>query len=232
MTRVALLILAALGLGVFAGVGTFYVQEASTEQALSKYEKVLVLFAIEDIPKGTSLFEATTLKLVEYQLFPEEFLPDTVMLERGDSDNSSIATDFIPSGTLVLEGDFQPPTQAQPQSIVPANFAAVSLYLTGQQRGAGLVTAGSNVGVLATEFDAESDAERTTVLFDSIQVLAVDGDTESTGLLAGDQRQKEAIVTLAVPEGSVASLLSSYSNGDITLVLLEDGEKLPMVQKG
>jgi Flp pilus assembly protein CpaB len=88
------------------------------------------------------------------------------------------------------------------------------------------------VGVLATEFDAESDAERTTVLFDSIQVLAVDGDTESTGLLAGDQRQKEAIVTLAVPEESVASLLSSYSNGDITLVLLEDGEKLPMVQKG
>jgi hypothetical protein len=103
MTRVALLVLAALGLGVFAGVGTFYVQEASTEQALSKYEKVLVLFAVEDIPKGTSLFEATTLKLVEYQLFPEEFLPDTVMLEWGDSDNSSIATDFIPSGTLVLE---------------------------------------------------------------------------------------------------------------------------------
>lgn len=232
MTRVVLLILAALGLGIFAGVGTLYVQQASTEQALAKYEKVLVLFAVEDVTEGTTLFEATTLGQLEYQLFPAEFLPDSALLEKGDTETDSVATHFIPKGTLVLEGDFQQMQALPDVTSIKPQYVALSLYLTGPQRGAGLVEPGDEVGVLSTQLDPELDVIGASVLFQSVKVLAIDGQTEPGGILTGGRVTDEAIVTLEVPENSVGLLLEAYSNGDITLVLLVEGQKLPVFQKG
>lgn len=232
MTRVVLLILAALGLGAFAGVGTFYVQESNTEQALAKYEKVLVLFAIQDVPEGTTLFDALTRRLVEYQLFPEALLPERSLLENGDVDNLSAATHPLVSGTIVLEGDFKVPSQNDATSLVQPQFAAVSLALNLQQRGGGLVTVGSHVGVISTIVDAVTDQKVSRVLFGRVKVLAIDGVTQETGLLSGGQANKEAVVTLTTPSTAVSDLLDAYANGDITLVLLAPGQSLPVTQKG
>lgn len=232
MVRVALLILAALGLGLFAGVGTYVVQENNREQALAEYEKVLVLFAAEEVPEGTTLFEAITKNLVTYELFPEALLPATALLETGDVDSDSRATKSLPAGTLVLEGDFQVSNEILESTYIPARHAAVSLSLTSEQRGGGLIKPGSNVGVVSTQFDPETDLSQTEVLFSSIEVLALNGEMDTGGLLAADQSNREITVTLAVPESSVGKLLDAYANGEITLVLLVADQTLPISQGG
>jgi Flp pilus assembly protein CpaB len=230
MLRVALLVLAALGLGVFAGVGSFVIQEQNTKQALAEYEQTLALFTDEDIPAGTSLKQAREQGLVTNRNFPKALLPIGTVLEYGDLDESSVATRDLTADSLLLEGDFEPMTATQKGSILDTGFAAVSLSLDESQRGGGLLDAGSNVGVLSTQTDPETGVKSVSVLFPSVSVLAVAGIVADLGVIPNSGTSLEGIVTLSVPTRNVARLLADYANGEITLVLLGSNQSLPQSQ--
>lgn len=232
MTRITILLLAALGLGIAAAFGTIYVQERNSERILAQYEQVLVLVAIEDVPPGTTLEDAKKLKLIEFELFPQEFLPRAALLESGNFEASSAATHLIEKGALILDGDFVPASELPAQQAIQTGHVAVSLLLSGQQRSAGLILPGTYVGILETTYSSASDLNQTRVLFEKVRVLAIDGEAGDGRLLSAGSATNDATVTLEVPENSVGQLIESYSNGDITLVLLAEGKNLPINQKG
>ena len=230
MIRVALLILAALGLGTFAAIGTYAVQDQNTKQALAQYEQTLVLFTDADIPAGTSLKQAREQGLVTNRNFPKALLPDGTILEYGDLDETSVATRNLTADSLLLEGDFEPMDSAQNGSLLDSGYAAVSLSLDESQRGGGLLSAGSNVGVLSTQSDPETGEKTATVLFSSVQVLAVEGNVADLGVVPNSGQSLSGIVTLSIPSQQVTKLLTDYANGDITLVLLGQNQSLPQMQ--
>lgn len=229
MIRVALLILAALGLGTFAAVGTFFVQEQNTQQALNEYEKILVLFTEQSIPQGTSLDAAKAQGLVTTRLFPKALLPESSIIEYGDLSAASVATRDLTANTLLLEGDFEPVTNMGSGSLLDQSFAAVSLTLNEYQQGGGLIGIGSTVGVLSTQENPETGLLETRVLFPSVKVLAIAGLSDGGSLIAPNINF-EGVVTLSIPSAQVAKLLTDYSNGEITLILVGDGESVPQAQ--
>lgn len=230
MIRVALLILAALGLGSVAAVGTIYIQEQRTEDALAEYEPVLTLFTIEDIQAGTPLREAIDRGLVERRPFPGALLPDASVLEYGDLSQLSAATRDLTADSVVLEGDFEPRVRVGAGSILDLGFVAVSLALNEQQRGGGLVSEGSMVGVLSSQENPENNQVVTRVLFTSLEVVAIEGVAQDLGDISPSTASLEGIVSLAVPQNRVAELLEDYANGEITLVLLGQDQILPRFQ--
>jgi Flp pilus assembly protein CpaB len=232
MLRVAVLILFALVFGGVTGWATLVVQQRATESALAEYEQQLVWVLVDDVEAGEELRFVIREGRVEQQPFPIGFLPDGAVLDMDGELEDTVASRSLPAGSLLLRGDFVEPQPTLARDYLTSNEVAVALELPEANRGGGLVTAGSQVGVMVSSEAPDTGEILTTVLFQSLTVLAAEGRVIDEGVLSEIGLLGDTTIALAVPADQVARLLNAYATGDISIVLLQENQTLPRVQRG
>lgn len=230
MKRVVLLVIAALGLGIFAAYGSYQVQTQAEERALARFETTDVLVTTMEIPALTSIADAKAAGMIETVKYPTEYLPLAALRPINTTFSNDLASEALPAGHLILDGDFGLLTDRGSSIILPAGFTALSLELSMANRVGGFLQPGREVAVIYSGpgFAADTGKVVSRTLFTGVRVLAVGTNTVSGLSLNPGSDAAQNVVTLAIRPEDVVELLNAVESGTISLVLLSQGTEVPI----
>lgn len=205
---------------LFALVLIFQYLASAEERVLKSFDTVEVLVATESISRGTSLKDAESEKLIEVRTYPAKAVPLSSLQEISATAGNLVALiDIVPGQILVSEifGDRVKPAI---NFDLPTGKVAITLNLTYEARVAAFLKPGVNVALFATSAEQNNRPSSTTVLFRSIQVLAIGqqvdpNESAETGEVAN-------FVTVAVNYDQASQLVQAIQNSRIYLALLTD----------
>lgn len=219
MRRTSILIVIALGLSLFAGYGTFLIQQKADQRALNAMTPILAYRATQSIPERTSLRVALAQKWIEATQFPKNLIGDNSLQEVNMGNLDLVTLIPISKGQLIYRSFIGNPRVSATTLSIPDNYSAVSLNLTSEARVGGYLNPGDYVDVMGTSKNM-NNVPSTQLLLSRIRVLAI-GKSAVNGLTINDTGATlQNLVTIALKSSQIPILLSAAASGNISLVLL------------
>ena len=226
--RVALLTAAI----VIAAIGTtlvyLYAKQAN-DRALADSQPVDVLVATALIPAGTTVDQIVTDQSVETQKIPTNAKAEGAV---GTLEGlvGQVAINPIFPGQQILSQLFGETAGAVTGINIPPGLLAASFSFGDTARVAGFVNAGSEVAVFLTLPAAnDNEKETTRLLLPKVQILAV-GATTITPPADPTQANPEvfprALMTIAVTQKQLETLVFAQNQGELYLGLLNDASEV------
>lgn len=222
--------LVAAVLATVAALATFSWLRGVEARAYDDAELVRVYVVAGDIEAGTSGEVAMAKNLIRESSIPRKFRPDTAVTDL-ETIGGLIAANRLAANTVVLQGMFVPPQQAQGAfaRAIPEQHVAVTVSVD-QVRGiAGLFVPGDYVNIMV------SDGTSMRLLYQKVLVLAV-GRTTTAGADPGQEESKTGLITFAVPQAAAQRIaFAAQQQGGLYLTLVPPDasvENLPPVNVG
>jgi len=151
-SRRTLILIAAIAVGVFAGIALLNYVRGIEDDVYADAQPVSVLMAAEDIPEGTTAAEA--LALMEETDIPLQIRPATfIPVDGTDEIAGLVALGAIPKNQIIVRGLFVDPTvvQASFKDQIPSGLVAVTLQIGQNAAVGGYLQPGDEVNMLVTE---------------------------------------------------------------------------------
>lgn len=198
----------------------FQYLSTADERALEKFDTAQVLVASEAISRGTSLEDAQKNALVELRTYPVSAIPTTSLQEISPSNNYLVALADIAPGQILVNEIFGERTKPAIDFNLPAGKVAVTVELSYAARVAAFIKPGVNVAVFSTTQEQNNRASKTSVLFTSLQVLAVGQQVDPNQ--SASVEEVANFITLAVDYDQASRLVQSLQSAKLYLALLND----------
>lgn len=229
------LLLFAIVLGLVAAFGVFAYVTSIKTSVQEKVEKVQVLVAGRNIPKGTPVTAIE--KDISLAGIPREYLVEGVLTSL-DKYKGYVTATQINKGEQITSTKFVLPEQAGLAFVVPDGLVAVSIHVDEVIGVSNLIKIGDRVNVIATFEEAtEQTAEGvqgekaiTKTLLWNVEVLyigtylpsAEEGQEQKKALSAqsGQELKEITTITLAVTPLQAEKLVFSEDMGRVRLALL------------
>jgi pilus assembly protein CpaB len=247
MSRRILMIGATLLLAVIGTVAVLLYVGRADSRALAGKRAVSVLVAAKRVPAGTTAADADLQGLLHKEEMPAETVPPDVLAEVNGDIASLVASADIQAGQLVLRPMFVTKTEQTGGLTIPDGKIAVSVAVSGAERIAGYVEAGSKVAVFDTFNVAEGYGrtpagdglqkqhpynQATRLVLAGVDVVAVgsqgsgsDGKKPATLAAASADNSDTVLVTVAVDQADAEKLIHAAQTGAIYLALVTDTSK-------
>lgn len=169
---------------VFSLVLLFMYVSTADERVLKSFDSAKVLVATKTIAKGTSLDTAMSNSLVEERSYPVKSVPKNSLQQIDAANGSLVALGDIPAGQILLVEAFGAKVQPKVELSPEKGKVAVTVELGYGARLGTFLKPGIDVSLFATYTDSNSGKKTTSLLFQSIQILAI-----------GDQVKQDAVNT-------------------------------------
>ena len=184
-SRKTLILIAAIGVGIFAGIALLNYVRGIERDVYDDAQPVEVLIATADIPKGTPVAQA--LESVERSEVPLKIRPSTfISPDNTDPITGLVAGGDIPRNQIVVAGLFIDPTVLT-QSLrdqIPAGNVAFSIEVDETRAVGGYLQPGDEVNLMVNHSGACSTDE-----------AADDGSTEAPAADQGDNNSFGGVVS-------------------------------------
>lgn len=200
------------------------------ERALENFDTAQVLVASEAISRGTSLEDAQKNALVELRTYPVSAIPTTSLQEISPSNNYLVALADIAPGQILVNEIFGERTKPAIDFNLPVGKVAVTVELSYAARVAAFIKPGVNVAVFSTTQEQNNRASKTSVLFTSLQVLAVGQQVDPNQ--SASVEEVANFITLAVDYDQASRLVQSLQSAKLYLALLNDSSLVGSQSKG
>ncbi len=220
-----LIVVVSVILGVLAAImGARYLNSARTEiEAESKPVEVLV--TKEDVPRGMTIEEMITRRLVAKEQVPQKYVASGAISSVRTVENQVLAVSLT-KGEQLTQNRFQFPSEAGLAFSIPKEFLAVSIKIDEVKGVAGLLKSGDHVAVVATFSPGANGQDISRILLPKARVLAV-GRTVGTDDNENQANGKRSVMTGGSPGGTSQSTAST-----VTLALSpKDVEKLVFAEE-
>lgn len=227
----ALIVGAALVVGLIAAYAAWAYLESARTTVQAQAKPVEVLVAVQDIPRGTPIEEIISRKMAERQLIPSRFVAAGAISSAAKVEGQVLANALTKREQLTT-ARFQFPTDAGLAYSVPAEYVALSVPVDESHGLAGLVKPGDQVVVIAT-LNPTQDAAVTVVLVPKARVLAVNrsvgierqqntAQAQSSPNLTGGAAESSTpkTVTVALALTDAAKCVLASEKGKIWFALL------------
>ncbi len=148
-SRRTLILIAAIAVGVFAGIALLNYVRGIEDDVYADAQPVEVLIASEDIPEGTPAAEA--IQLMQETTIPLEIRPATfVPIDGADAIAGLVAQNTIPKNQIIVSGLFVDPTiiQASFTDNIPTGNVAVTLSVDQTAAVGGYLQPGDEVNLM------------------------------------------------------------------------------------
>lgn len=194
------------------------------ERALKNFDSAQVLVATQAISRGTSLSVVDISKLVEAKNFPVNSVPDNSLQEINASNSQLVALSDIAPGQILIGDNFGARVKPAIDFNLPAGQVAITVELNYASKVATFVKPGVSVAVFATTAVQNNRPSKTSLLFKSLEVLAVGQQTDLSQSVPTDEIAN--FITLSVPYDSAGKLVDAFQNSKLHLALLSDSSLL------
>lgn len=212
-------------LAAVAGATTFLYVRGVEARAFGQAELVEVFVVTKTVPKGLPGEQAIG-EFVKASRIPRKFRPATALTDP-TSINGKVAVTDLSVNTVLVEGQFVDPRQAQVtfSQRIPAGHVAITVSVDQVRGVAGLLVPGDKVNILV----AEGGTQR--VLFQNVNVIAI-GTTAApqAGETAAVANPGSGLITFAVPPEAASRIAyASQQGGGIYLTLVPlDNQPAPV----
>jgi pilus assembly protein CpaB len=225
------LILASLGVALFALMLVFSYLYKQEKRILSLAAPVKVVVAVKDIPEGTAV-DDSMLDVVEA---PKQFVQPGAMTERAQAFDRVTSVPVL-AGTQLLESMFRETRLESVARKIPADKRAFSIAVNDVTAVAGLISPGDFVDVYLTASLGSTQQGRTVTegtvtrnLLQNVLVLAVNQDTTS-GTIQRPVTRQQAEGSAVSQAGRSASDRSAIRT--LTLALApDDAQRAALAQE-
>ncbi|MGI8793403.1 MAG: Flp pilus assembly protein CpaB [Acidimicrobiales bacterium] len=207
----------AAALAAVAALSTFSWLRGVEQRAYGDAELVRVFVVAKDIEPGMSGEQVLAERRISEDNIPRKFRPDTALNEVS-AIAGLIAQNRIAANTVVLDGMFVAPQQAQGAFAqgIPEGHVAVTVAVDQVRGVAGLFVPGDLVNLMV------SDGNGMRLLYQRVQVLAV-GRTTTAGADPGADAGG-GLVTFAVPQVDAQRIaFAAQQQGGLYLTLVPPG---------
>lgn len=237
-----MILIAAIAIGLLAAFLVFNYVQGAEDRANEDAQRVDVFVVQEPIPQGTLGDEAIEGELIARDQIPQEFQPDTAVLNL-DEISGKVSLANLAPGQVLVDGMFVDPTESDigtSQQLDP-DRTAITVSVDEIRGVAGLLVPGDEVNLLVTEGGGEAGDEgaatseslgQARYLFQKVEILAVGsqiatGPTGGAGAAEGEEAApaEEAtnsnLITFSVP-ADAAQLIAAVQAGQLYLTLVPD----------
>lgn len=233
MNRRSVLLLVATLVAVIGTALVFVYVRNADNRAISQYDTVNVLTAVEPIAPGESIEDAQSAGKLKIVAIPNKQVLSGALDSTSSLEGQVAVTTIFPGEQIIPSKFGGQATSASPLAI-PEDMQAVSVELTDPGRVAGFVNPGSYVAIYHQKPEAKGGD--VMLLLKRVLVLGV-GDTSTTTKTTttttdGAQTTEEVpktLLTLAVDQADAEKVLFATSqaadHGDLAFALLTDKSK-------
>lgn len=236
-----MILIAAIAIGLLAAFLVFNYVQGAEDRANEDAQRVDVFVVQEPIPQGTLGDQAIEEELIGRDQIPQEFQPDTAVLNL-DEISGKVSLANLAPGQVLVDGMFVDPTESDigtSQQLDP-DQTAITVSVDEIRGVAGLLVPGDEVNLLVTEGGGEGGDEgaasseslgQARYLFQKVQILAVGsqiatGPTGPDGAVEGEEAPAEEetnsnLITFSVP-ADAAQLIAAVQAGQLYLTLVPD----------
>ncbi|MDP9442368.1 MAG: Flp pilus assembly protein CpaB [Actinomycetota bacterium] len=219
-SRRTLFVVVAVVLAALAAGMTFLYVRGIEARAFNEAELVEVFVVTKGVPKGFPGEQAIGDYVVASRI-PRKFRPATALTDP-TSINGKVAVTELSVNTVLVEGQFVDPRQAQVtfSQRIPAGQVAITVSVDQVRGVAGLLVPGDKVNILV----ADGGTQR--VLFQNVNVIAI-GTTAApqAGETAAVANPGSGLITFAVPPEAASRIAFATQQGGgiyLTLVPLDN----------
>ena len=148
-SRRTLILLAAIGVGLFAGLALLNYVRSIEDDVYADVQPVLVLIASEDIPEGTPA--SLAIQMMAAQEIPLEIRPATFLpVNEADQIAGLVARGFIPKNQIIVQGLFADPAivSARFTDQVPSGQVAMTVMVGQVAAVGGYLQPGDEVNIM------------------------------------------------------------------------------------
>lgn len=226
--RRTLIVAVALVLAAVSALAAYAWLSGVEERAFEEAELVEVFRVTRDIPKGLPGEQAIDC-CIEASRSPRKFRPTTAIVDL-DSIRGRVALTPLPANTIVIEGMFVDPRQAQVTFAqgIPAGNVAISVSVDEVRGVANLLVPGDRVNVLV------SDGSSMRTLYQNVEIIAV-GSTAAPRPGEAPPPEGQApegdrgLITFAVPPEAAARIALAAQQSGLYLTLVPpDNPAIPV----
>jgi len=189
-SRKTLILIAAIGVGVFAGIALLNYVRGIERDVYDDAQPVEVLIATADIPKGTPVAQA--LEWVERSEVPLKIRPSTfISPDNTDPITGLVAGGDIPRNQIIVAGLFIDPTVLT-QSLrdqIPSGNVAFSMEVDTTRAVGGYLQPGDEVNLMVNhsgECDLESEEAQDEIVEQFVEDLGVDAENSFGGIVSAE----------------------------------------------
>ena len=219
MMRNKTVFILALVFGLLAAFLTyFYLRHVTTEVQNRVYTQVVI--ATRDIPINTTI----TSDMVELKPYPTELRNNKEIVDLNEV-VGQINNAVISKGEVLLQNHLVKPDQNTDKLAytIPPGMRAMSVPIDEVTGVANMINRGDRVDVIAGVANSDGTNERSLVILQNIEVLAVGTSITQSAVPNPDASPKT--VTLAVEPQSSLRLKMALQKGNISLVLRSPADK-------
>lgn len=193
-----------------------YVSTAD-ERVLKSLDSAKVLVSTKTILKGTSLNSAQGQDLIEIRSYPVRSLPKNSLQDVNEKNGYLVALGDIAPGQILLEDSFGERAIPKVDLNPSAGQVAVTVELSYGARLGTFLKPGIKVSLYATYTDNKTNAKSTKLLFDSIEILAIGGETTQKSV---DPKETSSnFVTFSVDVGKADGLIQAAETASLYIAL-------------
>lgn len=189
-SRKTLILIAAIGVGIFAGIALLNYVRGIERDVYDDAQPVEVLIATADIPKGTPVAQA--LESVERSEVPLKIRPSTfISPDSTDPITGLVAGGDIPRNQIIVAGLFIDPTVLT-QSLrdqIPSGNVAFSMEVDTTRAVGGYLQPGDEVNLMVNhsgECDLESEEAQDEIVEQFVEDLGVDAENSFGGIVSAE----------------------------------------------
>lgn len=220
-SRRTLIVVAAGVLAAVAAFAAFGFLRGVERRAFNEARLVEVFRVSKDIPKGLP-GDAAIAEFIEASRIPAKFRPNTALVTL-DSIKGKVALSALSANTVVVEGQFVDPRQAQVtfSQRIPAGNVAITVSVDQVKGVAGLLVPGDRVDI----FVSAGNSQR--ILYQNVQIIAI-GTTAApeAGETAAVTNPGSNLITFAVPPEAAGRIaFASQQGGGLYLTLVPPDNK-------
>lgn len=196
-----------------------YVSSAD-ERALKSLDTAKVLIATKEIPQGTTLDQALKLTLIDTRNYPVQSVPKNSLQEVTTSNGNLVALGDIAAGQILLVESFGERVPPKVELSPTKGNVAVTVELGYGARLGTFLKPGIYVSLFATTTDPKTAKKTTTLLFDSLEILAIGAQVSQDQTVAKDAASN--FVTFAVAIDKASMLIEAAQTASLYLALPGD----------
>lgn len=215
---------------IFATIALFiqYLSSAD-DRALKNFDTAQVLVATQSISRGTSLGIVDATKLVETRTYPVNTVPENSLQVISPTNSQLVALSDIAPGQILVNENFGERIKPVIDFNLPVGQVAMTVELNYASRVASFLKPGVSVAVFSTTLPQNNNPSKTTLLFKSVEVLAVGQQSNISQTASADEIAN--FITLALPFDNASKLVAAYQNTKLHLVLLNDSSLIGLTSQ-
>lgn len=237
MNRRIVLVLVAVVLALAGTFAVYNYAHNADKRAINNTRAAKVLYAVKEVPAGTSWATALKDGYFSQEKVPVESAPSNAVPSVAASiPVDEVATGMIPSGQIVVREMFASKSVTTGILAVPKGLMAISVSLPSNADVAGFVQNSSEVAIFSTfklakpantrlsNIAGGTDIFTTKLLLPRVSVLAVSHDApkDVSGTSNDNNSSTNVLVTLAVTQADAERLILAQQIGQLYLGLLSD----------